>query len=106
MENNEMIVDIANQFNTENLANKVMDNNVEETNTENGMMSEEMLSAITGSITPSQLKYLRRAKPRIKDYKVQRNDPCPCGSGKKYKHCCLESGTYETYSIKDKNVED
>lgn len=19
-----------------------------------------------------------------------RNDPCPCGSGKKYKHCCLE----------------
>jgi hypothetical protein len=21
--------------------------------------------------------------------KVQRNAPCPCGSGKKYKHCCL-----------------
>ena len=21
--------------------------------------------------------------------KVGRNDPCPCGSGKKYKHCCL-----------------
>jgi len=20
---------------------------------------------------------------------VNRNDPCPCGSGKKYKHCCL-----------------
>jgi uncharacterized protein YchJ len=20
--------------------------------------------------------------------KVSRNDPCPCGSGKKYKHCC------------------
>ncbi len=20
-----------------------------------------------------------------------RNDPCPCGSGKKYKHCCLEA---------------
>ncbi|MBN2463987.1 MAG: SEC-C domain-containing protein, partial [Dehalococcoidia bacterium] len=20
--------------------------------------------------------------------KVGRNDPCPCGSGKKYKHCC------------------
>jgi preprotein translocase subunit SecA len=19
--------------------------------------------------------------------KVRRNDPCPCGSGKKYKHC-------------------
>ena len=23
--------------------------------------------------------------------KVGRNDPCPCGSGKKYKKCCLES---------------
>jgi len=21
--------------------------------------------------------------------KVQRNDPCPCGSGKKFKRCCL-----------------
>ena len=21
--------------------------------------------------------------------KTGRNDPCPCGSGKKYKHCCL-----------------
>ncbi|RLB13732.1 MAG: hypothetical protein DRG35_06440, partial [Deltaproteobacteria bacterium] len=20
--------------------------------------------------------------------KVGRNDPCPCGSGKKYKYCC------------------
>ena len=22
-------------------------------------------------------------------HKAGRNDPCPCGSGKKYKHCCL-----------------
>jgi SEC-C motif len=22
--------------------------------------------------------------------KAGRNDPCPCGSGKKYKRCCLE----------------
>jgi len=24
--------------------------------------------------------------------KPARNDPCPCGSGKKYKHCCGKSG--------------
>ncbi|MRG28640.1 preprotein translocase subunit SecA [Laceyella tengchongensis] len=24
--------------------------------------------------------------------KVGRNDPCPCGSGKKYKNCCLKNG--------------
>ena len=22
--------------------------------------------------------------------KIGRNDPCPCGSGKKYKHCCMK----------------
>ncbi|MCK5388130.1 MAG: SEC-C domain-containing protein, partial [Candidatus Izimaplasma sp.] len=27
-----------------------------------------------------------RRKPRIST-KVGRNDPCPCGSGKKFKHC-------------------
>ena len=24
----------------------------------------------------------------VKGRKVGRNEPCPCGSGKKYKHCC------------------
>ena len=28
-----------------------------------------------------------RAKVPVKAVKVGRNDPCPCGSGKKYKHC-------------------
>lgn len=23
-------------------------------------------------------------------HKIGRNDPCPCGSGKKYKNCCME----------------
>ncbi|MEM3083498.1 MAG: SEC-C metal-binding domain-containing protein [Nitrososphaerales archaeon] len=25
--------------------------------------------------------------------RIGRNDPCPCGSGKKYKKCCLKIGT-------------
>lgn len=24
----------------------------------------------------------------VKEKKIGRNDPCPCGSGRKYKHCC------------------
>ena len=28
-----------------------------------------------------------KAAPTVVDDKVGRNDPCPCGSGKKYKHC-------------------
>ncbi|MEA4848216.1 MAG: preprotein translocase subunit SecA [Clostridiaceae bacterium] len=27
-------------------------------------------------------------KPVVKEEKIGRNDPCPCGSGKKYKKCC------------------
>lgn len=29
-------------------------------------------------------------KPIVKPKKIGRNDPCPCGSGKKYKKCCIE----------------
>lgn len=28
-------------------------------------------------------------KPIVREQHVGRNDPCPCGSGKKYKKCCL-----------------
>jgi uncharacterized protein len=28
------------------------------------------------------------SEPRHNDVKIGRNDPCPCGSGKKYKRCC------------------
>lgn len=32
--------------------------------------------------------FLRR-EPYVRPYpKISRNAPCPCGSGKKYKHCC------------------
>ena len=32
-------------------------------------------------------------KPVVKGAKVGRNDPCPCGSGKKYKKCCGQNDT-------------
>lgn len=34
------------------------------------------------------LNGLNEAEAEIKAAKVGRNDPCPCGSGKKYKKCC------------------
>ena len=42
--------------------------------------------------TPEKRKelYLEQKKSGtiVKGKKVGRNDPCPCGSGKKYKYCC------------------
>lgn len=33
-------------------------------------------------------KDFRRSGTVVKGKKIGRNEPCPCGSGKKYKHCC------------------
>jgi preprotein translocase subunit SecA len=34
----------------------------------------------------------RKLEPiRNRGQRIGRNDPCPCGSGKKYKRCCLKN---------------
>lgn len=40
--------------------------------------------------TPSQLEQLPKRTVVREGQKIGRNDPCPCGSGKKYKNCCLD----------------
>lgn len=45
------------------------------------ILGEEKIKEIVKEYKAS--KTVRRAEP-----KIGRNDPCPCGSGKKYKHCC------------------
>ena len=44
------------------------------------------IELVDGKISPKEGgidKTIRNEEP-----KVGRNDPCPCGSGKKYKNCC------------------
>ncbi|MBD5489870.1 MAG: DnaJ domain-containing protein [Lachnospiraceae bacterium] len=45
---------------------------------------KEKAQGIVISDGASYEPYVRSTK------KVGRNDPCPCGSGKKYKHCCMK----------------
>ena len=54
---------------------------------ENVMVREEEMQQLSysGGEEPNQ----RPKSPRKVDGKVGRNDPCPCGSGKKYKKCGL-----------------
>jgi len=33
-------------------------------------------------------RLLNPPKPKIAEKKIGRNEPCPCGSGNKYKKCC------------------
>ncbi len=48
-----------------------------------GKKASDMVSEAAAA-TEAQAK----AKPVRTGPKVGRNDPCPCGSGKKYKNCC------------------
>jgi hypothetical protein len=47
-----------------------------------GRTPAEMMEDSPG-LMPGKVETFRREEPR-----VGRNDPCPCGSGKKYKKCC------------------
>ena len=47
--------------------------------------------AADGGKSNQKQQTVRRDKP-----KVGRNDPCPCGSGKKYKKCCGRPGASAT----------
>jgi hypothetical protein len=47
-----------------------------------GKTPAEMRGSNPG-LMPAKVETFRREEPR-----VGRNDPCPCGSGKKYKKCC------------------
>ena len=47
-------------------------------------MKREQVAKVTGTSGDGTVQ----RKPIVKKNKVGRNDPCPCGSGKKYKQCC------------------
>ena len=49
---------------------------------------------ISGHLDPAVRKTAVSASCQKKK-KVGRNDPCPCGSGKKYKNCCLRENVTE-----------
>jgi len=50
-------------------------------------MEEEERRAAKKRETQAAQPTPRPAKPSTPAAKIGRNDPCPCGSGKKYKHC-------------------
>jgi preprotein translocase subunit SecA len=49
---------------------------------------EEALAGGNGDVAIAEAATKKKARPVTRaTQKVGRNDPCPCGSGKKYKHC-------------------
>ena len=55
------------------------------------MMAEMEAAAENVELEHESVLEPKDNKPKI-EKKIPRNDPCPCGSGKKYKNCCGKSG--------------
>lgn len=49
---------------------------------------EEWKNILTEEKRHEIIKSYKKSKTVVKDKLPGRNDPCPCGSGKKYKKCC------------------
>ena len=61
-------------------------------NAKERMMQEALQRKAVARVSASSSGDDRTVKkePTRKKIKIGRNDPCPCGSGKKYKNCCLD----------------
>jgi preprotein translocase subunit SecA len=58
---------------------------------EEEIQREEVATPKAASSGGSPHREEKKKQPIRNAEKVGRNDPCPCGSGKKYKHCCARS---------------
>ena len=52
------------------------------------VVNVKMTNNVTNLMTNASGEDTPKRKPVKAEKKVGRNDPCPCGSGKKYKNCC------------------
>ena len=52
-----------------------------------GEIAQQQQAAIEGTEVDHKPQPIRNRQQR-----VGRNDPCPCGSGKKFKNCCMKKG--------------
>ena len=57
--------------------------------------TDTLQNVIANNNVPVNYGYYRKPIQQVRDgRKIGRNDSCPCGSGKKFKHCCMNTGKY------------
>ena len=67
-------------------ANATKEENINKQNINLKMSRPEGTTSVNNTNKPQQ-KQVQKAQPIRAEEKVNRNAPCPCGSGKKYKKC-------------------
>lgn len=53
----------------------------------NGVKNKKAFEDLSNFLDTGNYRYIRT--PIKAEIKTDRNDSCPCGSGKKYKNCCM-----------------
>ena len=83
-------VELANKINNENLSTDEMLNKYKKTYIKHRIYSQTAILYSSNVFTDTLDNVIEKKEksPQFEYAKVGRNDRCPCGSGKKYKHCC------------------
>ena len=59
--------------------------------------SEKLKNALNNLDKAIDNKHEKEMIEVLNQYKIGRNEPCPCGSGKKFKNCCINKEKYKKY---------
>ena len=85
----------------EDAQNALRNLEVDLTNTTDEQAADQMKQFEDSVITGDQLAQIRalynkRPKQLVRKHaKIGRNELCPCGSGKKFKNCCMKTGEFD-----------
>lgn len=84
---NQMVFEIS-----EEVSKHVMRTEISSDQLEREEVAVEQEATTRSYDQPPEKEEPRKRQPVRVQYKAGRNDPCPCGSGKKYKQCCGAPG--------------
>ena len=64
----------------------------------------ETLNEVYGKKEKKKEEVKEKIRPIVRIIKTKRNEPCWCGSEKKYKRCCLEKDSWTSSMYKRKEI--
>lgn len=82
-----LILKVEIRINNPNIRNNQTQHTDEHTKSDSGVIKQQS-SLKAGEQTARMMQAETSGRTTTTSTKVGRNDPCPCGSGKKYKKCC------------------
>lgn len=87
---------ITTGFSTGMIMDAINNQNIAQSDEEKKRINDTVMDNTIANVNPvNSIKYRKQRTQVRTDDRVGRNDPCPCGSGKKFKKCCMGNGKYD-----------